>query len=85
MWYEILPSFFAFAGCVSLAFVVPPTVNMIFLGKPAVRQPFTDVDRLMIRRDNVLDPTGNMNCNHARYWEGLPSEEATASNSSSSK
>lgn len=72
MWYEILPSFFAFAGCASMPFIIIPSVNYLFFGKPMVRQPALDSDLPHMRRDQVLDPTGRMNTNYAVYWEGIP-------------
>ena len=72
MWYEILPSFFCYAGCISLMFVVPPTVNYFLWGKPSTRWPPLLIDLENIRRDNKLDPTGQQDCNNTVYWEGIP-------------
>lgn len=72
MWYEILPSFFMFAGFMSLPFIVVPTINYIGYGKPMIREATTNMDKQYLRRDNCLDPTGRMDCNHTVYWEGIP-------------
>lgn len=72
MWYEIFPAFFLYAGCLSVPFIIVPSVNYMFLGKPMLREATSNPDRETLRRDNCLDPTGKMNCNHTIYWEGIP-------------
>lgn len=72
MWYEILPAFFCYAGCMSMPFIICPTVNYILFGKPMIRECLTNADLDSMRRDNCLDPTGSRQANHTVYWEGIP-------------
>ena len=53
-----------------MALIAIPTGNYLFLGKPMLREAKSNPDRGTLRRDNCLDPTGSMNCNHTIYWEG---------------